>query len=107
MSAIALEEVFEQNRLNLTIVNDMSENEKVSILLEFSDGKLAIEFPEDYPEEAPIFSPCFEKLDDHVMSFILKTSWERFKNDTFRLDRLMDEFEFSLLPGKFNTKHKP
>jgi len=98
MSAIALEEVFEQNRVNLTIVNDMSENEKVSVVFNYSDGQLAIDFPEDYPEQAPIFSPCFEKLDDHVMSLILETSWERFKNDTFRLDRLMDEFEFSLLP---------
>ena len=101
MSAIALEEVFEQNRANLTIVNDMSENEKVSVVFNYTDGKLFIEFTEDYPEEAPIFSPSFEKLDDHVMSFILKTSWDRFKNDTFRLDRLMDEFEISLLPGEF------
>ena len=101
MSATALEEVFQERRANLTIVNDLSENEKVSVVYAYSDGELGIDFPSDYPEEAPHFSPNFEKLDDQVMSVILKTTWERFKNDTFRLDRLMEDFELSLLPGEW------
>ena len=100
MSVTALEEVYQEQRVNLTIINDLSENERVSVSYAYSDGELFIDFPEDYPEESPLFYPKFEKLDDQVIEVILKTSWERFKSDTFRLDRLMEDFEQSLLPGR-------
>lgn len=70
-----LDEVYElkSQKENLEIIDDYSQNDQLVIKLSYQYGSLAITIPDEFPEKAPIFGPCFKPVfDDAYIQFCLE-----------------------------------